>query len=155
TVAIPAAAAQYHLRATCLVEFGTPVPDVAVHVVEAQPVRPVRPHLRRPRQVRTLSRRAERILTVEVGLVGREGVRRPVEIEVAGTVSLGSGPSATGVFPFRFCRQAVPPATTALSLVQLLDELLGVLPRDPLHRELLQVLIGHVLDPVLLPAGAG
>ena len=78
-----------------------------------------------------------------------------VEVEVVRTLFLRSGPSPTRIFPFRLTRQAVHPALSLLLLVQLLDELLAVVPRHTLHRELLQILILDVLDLVLAPAVAG
>src|SRR5262249_18766389 len=72
-----------------------------------------------------------------------------------GTFFLRSGPSPTSIFPLRLRRQSVQEATTALFFVQLLDELLRVLPGYRLHRELLQVLILEVLDLVFPLAVAG
>src|SRR5207244_894446 len=98
------------------VEVVAPLPDVAVHVVQPELVRGVRTHRRRPPKIGALRRLARGIVAVEVGLRGGEVVGRLVEVEVERAFLLGSGPTPTGIFPFRLTRQAVQPSTSLLLL---------------------------------------
>src|SRR5262249_11905678 len=128
-----------------------PLPHVAMHVVQSQFVRRIRAHFRRPTQGWPLLAIAEWMLTVEIRLLRGQVVGRFVEVEVVRTLFLRSGPSSTSVFPLRLTRQAVQIATSLFFCVQLLDELLRVIPGYRLHWELLQILILDVLD-LLLPS---
>src|SRR5262249_34973031 len=102
-----------------IVVVGAPLPHITVHVAQAQFIRRVRAHPRGASEVLSLWRVAERIIAVEVGLIGGEVVARLVEVEVVGTLFLRSGPSPTSVFPFRFRRQAVQIATVSHFFIQL------------------------------------
>src|SRR5437016_2288208 len=95
----------------------TPLPDVAVHVVQATTVRLITPYRRRPLQVRPHFLRpigkaatAVRLNTVE-HLPEMEGGR-------------STGPAS--VFPLRLRRQGVAPA---VSLAQRRAERVAILPR--------------------------
>src|SRR5262249_6914012 len=80
-----------------------PLPDVAVHVVQPQPVRPVRADLAGALQVRPPGR-AVGVVAVEVGLRGRERRGGPADVEGE---EGGVRPSAAGILPLRLARLAV------------------------------------------------
>src|SRR5262249_1776465 len=111
------------------------LPYIPMHIAQAQFIGRVRAHPRRPLQVRTLRCLAERRVAMEVRLLGREIVGRPVEVEVIRTFFQGSSPVPTSIFPFRLRWQAVQITTPTLFFIQLLEERLRVVPRYALHRE--------------------
>src|SRR5262249_12407708 len=113
-VVVPAAAAEHAGRGPWLKRVFAPLPDVAVHVVEAQTVGLVRTDLRGPLQVWSLGRTAIRIPSIKIG--GRRGqrVRRLVEIEMVRTVFWRSSPSPTSILPFCLGRQAIQPSSSPL-----------------------------------------
>src|SRR5262249_30203019 len=94
-IAVPAAAPEHPVRGPFFVQILAPLPHVAVHVVQPQLVRRIRTHLGRTAQVRTLLALAEWIVTVEIGLCGREVVGRFLEVEVVRTFFFRSGPTST------------------------------------------------------------
>src|SRR5262249_34868169 len=77
-------------------------------------------------------------------------VGRLVEVEIEGTLCFRSSPSSASVFPLRLRRQAVQIATLSLFFIQLLEELLRVVPRHLLDREELQLLLGNARDTSLI-----
>src|SRR5262249_37514251 len=89
-------------RALLVIALGIPVvaplPDVAVHVIQAPGVRRERAHGAGPLQVRAPDRRAVWFGPVEVGLLAGEGVA-----VVEGRFRAG----AAGIFPLRLARQSV------------------------------------------------
>src|SRR5262249_21947675 len=70
----PAAAPEHPGRAPRLEVILAPLPDVAVHVVDAEPVRFIRAHFGGPLEVPGLGRVARGVAAVEVGLFGGEVV---------------------------------------------------------------------------------
>src|SRR5262245_32690785 len=146
--AVPPRAATAHPEAPVpfvFVSVTAPLPDVAVHVVEAEGVRLVRAHLARPLQPRPRGGPAVRHGAAKVGLAGRE--------TVAGVENLiGRSPAATGVLPLRLARQAIRPPRPLLSgqRRQSCAELDGLAPRHVLHREVARA--DHVLDLVFAAA---
>src|SRR5262249_43516713 len=70
----PAAAPEHPGRAPRLEVILAPLPDVAVHVVDAEPVRFIPAHLGGPLEVPGLGRVARGVIAVEVGLFGGEVV---------------------------------------------------------------------------------
>src|ERR1700722_8879191 len=113
---------------------GSPLPDVAVQVVDTQRVRQIQAHLAGALQVWPLGRRTGGFSPVEVGLRAGKVVGRLVEVEAIRTFFLRYSPSSTDVFPFLLGRQAVSKSIAGTLLVQLLDETLHGVPGDAFHR---------------------
>ena len=109
---------------------GDPLPHVAVHVVQTELVGDVRPHLARSVHARAaVVGELRRDLVAEVILL--VGPRRP---------------GAAGVLPLRLRRQTVRPARALLllTLAELLEEVLRLVPRHVLDGEVFQVPVGDV-----------
>src|SRR5262249_5608570 len=118
----PAAAPEHPARAH---RGRSPLRHIALHVAQAQFIRRGRANPRWTSEILFIRRGAERIVAVEVGLIGGEVVARLGEEKVIRTFFHRSGPAPTCTFPLRFRRQAVQIATRSLFFIQLLDELLG------------------------------
>src|SRR5262249_25663314 len=114
------------------VPVGAPLPDVAVHVMQAQRVGVVDADLAGVAE-----------MVAEVGPPGGDAVaeREPRVLSVATTPA--------GVLPLRLGRQAVEPMLLRLVVQfgQLRQELLGVVPRDLLDGEVVGVQALDLLGP--------
>src|SRR5262249_28538315 len=108
----------------------TPLPDIAVHVVQTEAVRRVTTYLARTFQIGTLMRPTIRVIPVEVGLPGGEGVAEVEDL-------IRRSPSATGILPFRLAQQAVHPSLLLFlgQRRQFLAEGHRIFPRHALNRE--------------------
>src|SRR5262249_54862144 len=161
-VAAPRTAAQYALvaavrgvgragRVLCGTEgvvgvaIGTPLVEVAVHVVQTPRVRRELLHRRRPTAGLTPgSGRGGRVIAVAVGQIGRDGIAGPEG---------GRRVGATGVFPFRLGRETVG---QPLLRTQLSAKFLGVVPGDGVDRQVVAeelagvVVLAHDRLPLLL-----
>src|ERR1700722_12591707 len=97
----PAAAPEHPVRAPLFIKVLAPLPHVAVHVIQAQPIWWIRTYLARALQAAAL----------EIGLLLGQGLRRLLQVEVECALCLVSHRSATaGVFPLFLRRQAILPA---------------------------------------------
>src|SRR5262249_14637866 len=133
------------------VPVGTPLPDVAVHVQQAQRVGLAvladRVGARGLFAILSVAVGKDRI---EVGLACAERVGGSLEMEGElrpGLVVFENRPSSASVFPLRFARQAVLHLVFLLlcQRVELLQKIVRILPRDVLHGEVIRVLALHLL----------
>src|SRR5262249_29827505 len=111
------------------VTIGAPLPDVALHVVQAPRVRWVLVAAIWLLEGRPLRGVAVGLVAVEIGLLRRQGRALPEG---------GLGPGTTSVFPLRLGRQPIHPPGSLLTLEgrQAAAKVLGLEPVDALDREI-------------------